>query len=164
MYINEESYKRHLQNYIGEDTSRRTLYNWDIADGLLTPESDLTEYEAKQQWETFNRLLDELENEWVEREYARQENMLQQMYDAPQYSPLMHWNEKYKTAAFENMTPVICIQDLVEWKYAISAVPDEKVSEELKGFGIPCFFERGELVIEYTSLDEMVRDGWRVGS
>ena len=44
MYINEESYKKHLQNYIGEETSHRTLYNWDIADGLLTPESDLTEY------------------------------------------------------------------------------------------------------------------------
>lgn len=164
MYINEESYKKHLQNYIGEETSRRTLYNWDIADGLLTPESDLTEYEAQQQWETFNRLLDELEEERAEREYARQKNMLQRMYDAPQYSPLMHWNEKYKTAAFENMTPLICINDLVDWKYAISAVPDEKVSEELKDIPIPCFLERDKLVVEYTSLDEMVRDGWRVGS
>lgn len=164
MYINEESYKKHLQNYIGEETSRRTLYNWDIADGLLTPESDLTEYEAQQQWETFNRLLDELEEERAEREYARQKNMLQRMYDAPQYSPLMHWNEKYKTAAFENMTPLICINDLVDWKYAISAVPDEKVSEELKDIPIPCFLERGKLVVEYASLDEMVRDGWRVGS
>ena len=164
MYINEESYKKHLQNYIGEDTSRRTLYNWDIEDGFLMPEFDLTEYEAKQQWETFNRLLDEVENESAEREYAHQKNMLQRMYNAPQYSPLMHWNEKYKTAAFENMTPVICIQDLVDWKYAISAVPDEKVSEELDGFCVPCFFERGKLIVEYASLDEMVRDGWRVGS
>ena len=51
MYINEESYKKHLQNYIGENTSRRVLYNLDIEDGFLIPESDLTEYEAKQQWE-----------------------------------------------------------------------------------------------------------------
>ena len=63
MYINEESYKKHLRNHIGEDTSRRALYNLDIEDGFLMPESDLTEYEAKQQWETFNRLLDEVEKE-----------------------------------------------------------------------------------------------------
>ena len=164
MNDNEEAYKRHLRNYLGSSSSREHLYRREIEDGYMLPHDDISERRAEEQWETFNRLLDELETESREREYDHQKRMLEKMYNVPSYSPLMHWNEMYQTEEFDGLVPLICIKDLCDRKYVISAVSEEKVSKDIETRYLPFQYQRGVFVVEYESIDAMVRDGWRVGS
>ena len=164
MYTNEESYKEHLRSYVGCGYRRKYLYQMEIEDGYLEPENDLSEREIDDQWEMFNRFMDELEDERRDKEYEFQKRMLEKIYDIPSYSPLMHWNEMYQTEEFDGLVPLICIKDLCDRKYVISAVPEEKVSKDIETRYVPFQYQRGVFVVEYESIDAMVRDGWRVGS
>ncbi len=88
----------------------------------------------------------------LEREIA----LIKKHYDSPMVSPLMRWNEKYLTENFKGMIPYICINDLVNYKYAICAIPKEEVSMMLMEMN------RRNVVKEYDSLESMVTDGWRI--
>ncbi len=92
-------------------------------------------------------------------EFERQRAMFAEHYDTPIVSPQLRWNEKYLTPELENYTPIIAINDLVYKKYVVCAIPKEKVEFMLMQI------RRTDIVLaEYASLDEMVLDGWRMGT
>ena len=80
-------------------------------------------------------------------------------YDSPVFSPHLKWNKKYKTPELENHTPIIAINDLVEHNYVVCAIPDEK--DEMFLMQIP---RTDKVIAKYSSLEEMIEDGWRMGS
>lgn len=82
--------------------------------------------------------------------------LLKEVYDDAMYAPLLRWNPKYKTDKFNGMTPYICIDDICYYNYVVCAIPDEEVTDMLQER-----FRRN-VIVEYTSLEEMVEDGWRL--
>lgn len=89
----------------------------------------------------------------------RQLKMFKKHYDNPVFSPRLRWNEKYKTPEFEGYTPIIAINDLVHYNYAVCAIPNEKVE-----FALMQFNRTDKLLAEYSSLEEMLEDGWCMGT
>ena len=86
----------------------------------------------------------------------REIKLFKQVYDDAMYAPLLRWNIKFKTAQLNGMTPYICINDICNYKYVVSAIPDEEVTMMLQER-----FRRN-VIAEYNSLEEMVEDGWRL--
>ena len=86
----------------------------------------------------------------------REIKLIQECYDKPAYAPIMRWNSKYYNKEFEGMTPYICIDDLVDYKYVISAMQTSEVEMFLQEMN------RRAVVKEYESLADMVSDGWRI--
>lgn len=85
--------------------------------------------------------------------------MFAEHYDSPMFSPQLRWNEKYLTPELEEYNTIIAINDLVNRKYVVCAIPKEKVKFMLMQMS------RTDIVVaEYSSLDEMVLDGWRMGT
>jgi len=84
--------------------------------------------------------------------------LIKECYDNPIFAPQMRWNEKYLTAAFVGTTPYICINDLLNHNYVICAIPDDEAVTMLQESN------RRTIVKEYDSLENMVADGWRIGS
>lgn len=97
-----------------------------------------------------------MKNGYTKQEYDRQKRMLKNIYDAPQFAPQFYWNAKYKTEEMKDKVPYIGIQDLLDYKYVMCAMPKKEVEMILFEFG------RREVVKEYNSLDELVEDGWRL--
>ena len=162
--MDKEKVKDYLWNYFFPITSaseeeRRGMYRCAIEDGYLIYEGDLYEWERKQQWEEFDRLIDEMIKDYARSVFEDRKRDFSRCYDQPMFSPQLRWNEKYLTPELESFTPIIAIQDLVDYKYVVCALPDEKVDFMLMQK------ERTPVVVaQYDSLDEMVRDGWCVGS
>jgi len=162
--MDKEKVKDYLWNYFFPITSaseeeRRGMYRCAIEDGYLLYEDDLYEWERKQQWEEFDRLIDEMIKDYAKSVFEDRKRDFSRCYDEPMFSPQLRWNEKYLTPELESFTPIIAIQDLVDYKYVVCALPDEKVDFMLMQK------ERTPVVVaQYDSLDEMVRDGWCVGS
>lgn len=80
-------------------------------------------------------------------------------YDSPIVSPQLRWNKKYKTTELEKFTPIIAINDLVNRNYVVCAIPNKKVEMFLMQDS-----RTDKVIAEYNSLEEMVEDGWRMGS
>ena len=92
-------------------------------------------------------------------EIKRQLKYFKQQNEEPMYSPQLKWNEKYKTPDLEDYTPIIAIMDLVNYNYVVCAIPNEKVEFML------CELNRtNKVLVEYDSLEEMIEDGWRMGT
>ena len=156
--MDKEKVKDYLWNYFFPITSaseeeRRGMYRCAIEDGYLLYEDDLYEWERKRQWEEFDRLIDE------KSVFDSRKKDFYRCYDEPMFSPQLRWNEKYLTPELESFTPIIAIQDLVDYKYVVCAIPDEKVE-----FMLMQKERTPVVVVQYDSLDEMVCDGWCVGS
>ena len=95
----------------------------------------------------------------MNKEIKRQLIFFKEHYDSPVCSPQLKWNEKYKTAELQDYTPIIAIMDLVNYNYVVCAIPNEKVKFML------CELNRtNKVLVEYDSLEEMIEDGWRMGS
>lgn len=162
--MDKENVKNYLWNYFFPITSasqeeRKGMYRGAIEYGYLHYESGLTEWERKQQWEEFDRLIDEMIKDYAKSVLERRKKDFSQCYDQPMFSPQLRWNKKYLTPEMEVFTPIIAINDLVDYKYVVCAIPDDKVEFMLMQQ------ERTPVVVaQYDSLDEMVRDGWCVGS
>ena len=162
--MDKEKVKDYLWNYFFPITSvsqeeRRGMYRCAIEDGYLHYECDLTEGERKRQWEEFDWLIDEMIEDYAKSVFERRKRDFTRCYDQPMFSPQLRWNEKYLTPELEGFTPIIAIQDLVDCKCVVSAIPRGKVEFMLMQL------ERTPVVVaQYDSLDEMVRDGWCVGS
>lgn len=92
-------------------------------------------------------------------EIKRQSELFKKHYDEPMFSPLLKWNDKYKTPELEGYTPIIAINDLVKYNYVVCAIPNEKVE-----FMLMQLNRTDKVLAEYDSLEEMVNDGWRMGS
>ncbi len=75
------------------------------------------------------------------------------------FSPLLKWNDKYKTPELEGYTPIIAINDLVKYNYVVCAIPNEKVE-----FMLMQLNRTDKVLAEYDSLEKMVEDGWRMGT
>lgn len=84
----------------------------------------------------------------------REIKLFKQVYHDAMYAPLLRWNLKYKTEKYNGMTPYICIDDIVNYKYVVCAIPDEEVTMKLQEF------HRRNMIVEYNSIEEMVNDGW----
>ena len=92
-------------------------------------------------------------------EIKRQLKYFGENYENPRFSPQLKWNEKYKTPELQDYTPIIAIMDLVKYNYVVCAIPKEKVKFML------CELNRTDKVLaEYDSLEEMVEDGWCMGT
>lgn len=92
-------------------------------------------------------------------EIKRQLKYFGENYENPRFSPQLKWNEKYKTPELQDYTPIIAIMDLVNYNYVVCAIPKEKVKFML------CELNRTDKVLaEYDSLEEMVEDGWCMGT
>ena len=86
----------------------------------------------------------------------REVKLFKQVYDAAMYAPYVRWNLKYKTKIFKGMTPYICIQDICDYKYVICAIPVEEATTPLLEL------HRRNVIVAYNSIEEMVKDGWRL--
>ncbi len=86
----------------------------------------------------------------------REVRLFKQVYDDAKYAPFVRWNPKYKTEKYNGMTPYICIDDIVNYKYVVCAIPDEEVKMMLQEQ------HRRNVIVEYNSIEEMVEDGWRL--
>ena len=89
-------------------------------------------------------------------DFEREVRLFKQVYDMAKYAPYVRWNPKYKTEEFNEMTPYICIDDIVNYKYVVCAIPDEEVTMMLQEL------HRRNVIVEYNSIEEMVKDGWRL--
>ena len=95
----------------------------------------------------------------MNKEIKRQLKYFNERYEEVICSPQLKWNEKYKTPELEDYTPIIAIRDLLDYNFVICAIPDEEVKYLL------CQFDRTDKVIaEYDSMEEMVEDGWCMGT
>ena len=92
-------------------------------------------------------------------EFERRIKEFKVHYDSPIVSPQLRWNKKYKTTELEKYTPIIAINDLVHYNYVVCAIPNEKVE-----FMLMQLNRTDKVIAEYNSLEEMVKDGWRMGS
>lgn len=95
----------------------------------------------------------------MDTEIKWQLKLFKEHYDSPIVSPQLRWNKKYKTTELENYTPIIAINDLVHYNYVVCAIPDEKV--EFMLMHLP---RTDKVIAEYSSLEEMVEDGWCMGT
>lgn len=114
-----------------------------IVDGIKDFEEDVV-------IRTLDDVLEEIES-------RKQE--FKEHYDSPIVSPQLRWNKKYKTTELEKHTPIIAINDLVERNYVVCAIPNEKVEMFLMQIT-----RTDKVIAEYKTLEEMVEDGWRMGS
>lgn len=92
-------------------------------------------------------------------EIKRQLKYFGENYENPRFSPQLKWNEKYKTPELQDYTPIIAIMDLVKYNYVVCAIPNEKVE-----FLLMQFNRTDKVLAEYDSLEEMVEDGWCMGT
>ena len=92
-------------------------------------------------------------------EIKRQLKYFGENYENPRFSPQLKWNEKYKTPELQDYTPIIAIMDLVNYNYVVCAIPNEKVE-----FLLMQFNRTDKVLAEYDSLEEMVEDGWCMGT
>ena len=93
------------------------------------------------------------------KEFERQKKQFAIHYDQPIVSPQLRWNAKYRTPEMEGYTPIIAIQDLVDYHYVVCAIPNEKVE-----FMLMQLNRTPVVVAQYNTLDEMMLDGWRMGN
>ena len=88
-------------------------------------------------------------------EFKRRKCMFEKIYDNPSYAVLLQWNSKYAKPEWENYTPIICLDDLIHWKFVICAFHIEELENSMKQY------DRTDIIVaEYSSLDEMIEDGW----
>ena len=92
-------------------------------------------------------------------EFERRIKEFKVHYDSPIVSPQLRWNKEFKTTELEKYTPIIAINDLVHYNYVVCAIPNEKVE-----FMLMQLNRTDKVIAEYNSLEEMVKDGWRMGS
>ncbi len=95
----------------------------------------------------------------TDQEIKRQSGLFKKHYDEPMFTPLLKWNDKYKTPELEGYTPIIAINDLVKRNYVVCAIPNEKVE-----FMLMQLNRTDKVLAEYDSLEKMVEDGWRMGT
>lgn len=114
-----------------------------IVDGIKDFEEDVV-------IRTLDDVLEEIE---------RRKQEFKEHYDSPNVSPQLRWNKKYKTPEFEGCIPIIAINDLVDRKYVVCAIPNEEVEMFLMQIT-----RTDKVIAEYKTLEEMVEDGWRMGS
>lgn len=161
--MDKERVRNFLKNYLPmefvSEEDKRAMYHAAIEYGYLHYEGDLSEGERKRQREEFEDLLDEMIEQYTEKEFNRQLSLFAEHYDSPIVSPQLHWNPKYLTPKLENYTPIIAINDLVNYQYVVCAIPNEKVE-----FMLMQLSRTADVIAQYDSLEEMVRDGWRMGS
>lgn len=162
--MDAEKVKDVLLHYYGRISSadeerRRDMYNYAIDHGCLSYEDDLSETKSKRQWEEFNLIIDRMIKQYWKEVFVKRRNEIKKCYEKPMFSPQLRWNNKFRTPKLENYTPIIAINDLVNDKYVVCAIPNDKVEFMLMQL------ERTPIVIaQYDSIDEMVRDGWSLRS
>jgi hypothetical protein len=80
-----------------------------------------------------------------------QKKKLEAIYSAASLAPILKSNAKYCTGQFAALTPYIASSDVMDYKFIIRATSDYENKAD-----------SNSIIIEYTSLDELVIDDWRV--
>lgn len=156
--MKEEEMKRFIQNYFYDFENWESLYRGAIEFCVLLPEDEMEELEIENNKRKVMELYIERQEELEACEHARQKKLFLEHYNSPICSPRLHWNEEYLTEELEGTVPYISIQDLVDHHYVICAIPKEETGSMM------CELKRRTVVAEYETLDELVADGWRMGS
>ena len=96
------------------------------------------------------------------KEFNRQVKLFKERYEEPMFSPMLKWNPKFLTAELENEIPYISISDLCSDNYCICSIPKEEAEFLSPGF---CMMQmsRHNIIVEYSTLEELVEDGWKMG-
>ena len=80
---------------------------------------------------------------------------LERIYENGSASTVFHRNEQYCTGKFANMIAFISINDVMDYKYIIRASNSIDIAQSYAG-------DRMEIIKEYSSIEELVNDGWRL--
>ena len=80
---------------------------------------------------------------------------LERIYENGSASTVFHRNEKYCTGKFANMIAFISINDVMDYKYIIRVSNSIDIAQSYAG-------DRMEIIKEYSSIEELVNDGWRL--
>lgn len=79
---------------------------------------------------------------------------LKAIYNAASFAPVFHHNLKYSTGKFAELTPYIAYSDVLNDKYIIRG----RQGSEHNSFDD----EKRDVIAEYSSLEKLVNDGWRL--
>ena len=96
------------------------------------------------------------------KEFNRQMKLFKEHYEEPQFSPMLKWNTKFLTAELENEIPYICISDLCSYNYCICSIPKDKAVFLIDGMFM-MQLNRHNIIVEYSTLEELIEDGWKMG-
>lgn len=83
-----------------------------------------------------------------------QKRNLEKIFIEAMLAPVFHKHPKYNVGIFSEMTPYINYSDVMKYNYIIRAKP----SNSHNAFDI----EDSEIIMEYSNLDDLVNDGWRL--
>ena len=85
-----------------------------------------------------------------------QKRSLKAIFLSPSFAPLFKRNPKHCVDKFADLTPYISYRDLVDNKLFIRGCPI--------GFGNTSDSGQREIIAEYSSIDELIDDGWQLES
>ncbi|MCX6147791.1 MAG: hypothetical protein NTW25_11190 [Candidatus Kapabacteria bacterium] len=83
-----------------------------------------------------------------------QKTNLEKIFSDAMLAPVFHKHHKYSIGKFADMTPYINYSDVMKYNYIIRAKP----LNAHNAFDT----EDREIIIEYSNLDDLVNDGWRL--
>ena len=79
---------------------------------------------------------------------------LDHIYATAMFAPVFKNNPKYCVGKFQDLTPYIAYDDVMNNKYIIRGRPVSITSNFDN--------EKREIISSYTSMEELVMDGWRL--
>ena len=79
---------------------------------------------------------------------------LEEIYISPSFAPILQKNPKYCVDQFAEFTPYISFKDVLNSKFLIRGCPI--------GSGNAVDDGNRDVIIEYSSIDELLDDGWRL--
>ncbi len=86
-----------------------------------------------------------------ESDYSYQKRNLEAIYSAASHAPFFKSNVKYCVGQFTGLTPYIAYEDVMGDRFIIRATDDYNNKSETN-----------PVIVEYGSIEELVKDGWRL--
>lgn len=90
-----------------------------------------------------------------ENDFDWQVKALKNIYNSASLSPVFKKNSKYCIGKFAEMIPYISYVDVMDYKYIIRAKP---LTRKINNFDT----YQGEIIVQYDSIEELVKDGWQL--
>jgi hypothetical protein len=84
-----------------------------------------------------------------------QKKNLEKIYRDASLAPAFQQHPKYCTGDFAEVTPYIAYDDIMDEKYIIRG---RGIGARINGFDN----EKRQIIVEYSSIDDLVNDGWRL--
>ena len=87
-------------------------------------------------------------------DFVFQRRALERLFDDASLAPIFRMNKKYFSEKYKDMVPYIAYDDVMGRKYIIRWRPND-VTNSFHN-------EKGEIIAEYKSIEEIVKDGWEL--